>query len=235
MSVIAIPIGRTGKGTVALLEPYVQAVIDAGGIPQLIAALPGTDAHVDAYLAHADAVLLTGGGDINPRRYAQSITTSLQAVDDARDAFELAALDWSLRNDKRVLGICRGAQLMGVHTGGSLIQDLPTQGHLNHKATAIDAGYTEQRHDIAVEEGSLVARMLGNARGVNSEHHQAIGTLGDGLRAVAWSSDGVIEAVERDLWVGVQWHPEYMTNERAEHLNVFRWLVHGEEGIEVYE
>jgi len=234
MSVIAIPIGRTGKGTVALLELYVQAVIDAGGIPYLVAAIPGADAHIDAYLSHADAVLLSGGGDVDPSRYASSPTSSLEAVDNARDAFELAALDWSLRKQKRVLGICRGAQLMGVNLGGKLIQDLPADGYFIHKAGAIDAGYTQQRHDIVVEENSLVARMLGSVRVVNSEHHQAIAILGGALRPVAWSSDGVIEAVERDLWVGVQWHPEHMTSEKPEHLNVFRWLVHGEKGIEVY-
>lgn len=231
---IAILIGRTGKGTVALLEPYVQAVIDAGGIPYLIAAIPGADVHVDAYLAHADAILLTGGSDVDPSRYASSPTASLQEVDSARDAFEIAALDWSLRKQKRVVGICRGAQLMGVHSGGKLIQDLPAAGYFTHQASAVDAGYTEQRHDIVVEQDSLIARMLGKVRVVNSEHHQAIAPPNEALRPVAWSSDGVIEAVERDLWVGVQWHPEYMTSEKPEHLNVFRWLVHGEKGIEVY-
>jgi putative glutamine amidotransferase len=231
---IAILIGRTGKGTVALLEPYVQAVIDAGGIPYLIAAIPGADAHVDAYLAHADAVLLTGGSDVDPSRYASAPTASLQEVDSARDAFEIAALDWSLRKQKRVVGICRGAQIMGVHSGGKLIQDLPAAGYFTHRASAVDAGYTEQRHDIVVEQDSLIARMLGKVRVVNSEHHQAIAPPNEALRPVAWSIDGVIEAVERDLWVGVQWHPEYMTSEKPEHLNVFRWLVHGEKGIEVY-
>lgn len=235
MTVIAIPIGRTGKGSVALLEPYVQSVIDAGGIPLLIAAMPGADQHVDAYLAGADALMLTGGGDIDPARYGQPTLTSLQEVDEARDAFELAALDWSLRKSRRVLGICRGAQLMGVHAGGSLIQDLPTKGHFEHKAVTVDADYTAQRHDIVVEEDSIVARMLGDLRVVNSEHHQALDVPGDGMRPVAWSRDGVIEAIERDLWVGVQWHPEYMTAGQPQHLNVFRWLVHGENGIEVFQ
>jgi putative glutamine amidotransferase len=235
MTVIAIPIGRTGKGSVTLLEPYVQSVIDAGGMPMLVAAMPGADQHMDKYLDGAEALLLTGGGDIDPAQYGQPVLTSLQEVDEARDAFELAALDWSLRNNRPVLGICRGAQLMGVHAGGILVQDLPANGHFEHKALNVDADYAAQRHGIVVEEDSLVARMLGDRGVVNSEHHQALDVPGDGMRPVAWSLDGVIEAVERDLWMGVQWHPEYMTAGQPQHLNFFRWLVHGEDGIEVFQ
>jgi putative glutamine amidotransferase len=233
MDRIAVIAGRTGKGTVNLLEPYVQSVIDAGGIPVIIPAMPGEARNIDDYLGDVQGLLLTGGGDIDPHHYSAETTTSLQSVDRARDDFELAALDWSLRTNKRVLGICRGAQMMAVHSGGSLIQDLPTQGHFNHMTNTVDFGYAQHMHEIVVEEDSLVAEILGSERRVNSEHHQAILNLPDAFRKVAWSEDGVTEAIELDDWVGVQWHPEYMANTQNEHLNFFRWLVHGRNGIKV--
>lgn len=233
MNRIAIIVGRTGKGTVLLLEPYVQSVIDAGGIPVMIPAMPGEAQNIDDYLGDVDGILLTGGGDIDPHHYSSEATTSLQSVDRDRDNFELAALDWSLRTKKRVLGICRGAQMMAVHSGGSLIQDLPTEGHFNHMTSTVDFGYVQHMHEIVVEEDSLVAEILGTERIVNSEHHQAIRHLPDVFQKVAWSEDGMLEAIERDTWVGVQWHPEYMANNQSEHLNFFRWLVHGRNGIQV--
>ena len=100
MDRIAVIAGRTGKGTVNLLEPYVQSVIDAGGIPVVIPAMPGEARNIDDDLGDVQGLLLTGGGDIDPHHYSAKATTSLHSVDRGRDDFELAALDWSLRTKK---------------------------------------------------------------------------------------------------------------------------------------
>lgn len=232
MGVIAIPAGRCGKGHVEILEPYVDAIVAAGGLPVLVPAIEGVPSRLDPLWSVVEGIMITGGGDIHPQCYGQSAQHSLGAVDEDRDALELAMLDWSLSSGVRVLGICRGAQIMGVHAGCALIQDLPSEGLHGHKDPRVDAGYTAKRHAIDVDEDSRTARLLGDIREVNSEHHQAIRACTGGLRPVAWSTDGVIEAVERDAWLGVQWHPEYMTTEGPQHLDFFRWLVHGDEGIE---
>jgi len=232
MGVIAIPAGRSGKGHVEVLEPYLESIVAVGGLPVLIPALEKVPSRLDPLWSAVEGIMITGGGDIHPQRYGQVPHHSLAAVDMDRDALELRMLDWSLTSGVRVLGICRGAQMMGVHAGCELVQDLPSEGHHGHQDPRIDASYTAQRHSLDVEEDSRTARLLGDIREVNSEHHQAIRACSGGLRPVAWSTDGVIEAVERDAWLGVQWHPEYMATEAPQHLDFFRWLVHGDQEIE---
>ncbi|WP_165494903.1 gamma-glutamyl-gamma-aminobutyrate hydrolase family protein [Actinomadura roseirufa] len=206
---------------------YVDCVLAAGGTPLLI-----PTSVIDGRLAEAvelvDAMLVTGGGDIQPERYGAAASTTLTEVDMERDEAELRAFAHATARGLRVLGVCRGAQLMTVATGGRLVQDLPAAGFAPHLDTRNDQGYAALRHGIKTESGSLIDHLLHGVDTVNSHHHQSIADPGNLLRATAWAPDGVIEAVEGPGLLGVQWHPETELRTDRRHLRLFRWLVQGE-------
>ena len=148
---------------------------------------------------NADVLLLPGGGDMHPRLYGQAIDGS-EDIDEARDEHELALIDDFLRVGRPVLGICRGLQVLNVYFGGTLRQHI--EGH-----SQIDGH--DRLHPVCAEGGLL--RPLYDPRfAVNSAHHQAVDTLGTGLKVLARADDGTVEAVgHRTLPVfAVQWHPE---------------------------
>ena len=144
-----------------------------------------------------DALLLPGGGDMEPWRYGQENTAS-RNLDPARDALELDLLERFAALRKPILGICRGMQSINVFFGGTLFQDIPNHTQING---------VDRVHEIRTASG--IFRTLGAER-VNSAHHQAADRLGDGLRVGQWAPDGVIEAIYHERWPiwGVQWHPE---------------------------
>jgi putative glutamine amidotransferase len=147
--------------------------------------------------ADCDALLLPGGGDLEPWRYGQENTAS-RDLDPERDAMEMALLEQFTVQRKPVLGICRGMQTINVFFGGTLLQDI--QGH-----SAV--GGVDRRHAVRTDRRSPLA-FCGET--VNSAHHQAVDRLGGGLKAVQWADDGVVEAVchqRLPVWA-VQWHPE---------------------------
>lgn len=151
------------------------------------------------------ALLLPGGGDMEPRRYGQENTAS-RNLDPARDALELDLLERFAALKKPVLGICRGMQSVNVFFGGTLLQDIP--GHAQ-----VDG--VDRMHPVRTAPGAFVAPEV-----VNSAHHQALDRLGAGLRAEQWAPDGVIEAIRHrrlPVW-GVQWHPERLDNPAGERL-----------------
>jgi len=161
-----------------------------------------------------DGLVLQGGVDIHPSRYgAQPWQPGADAeCDPVRDAYELELLSGFIGADKPVLGICRGAQLINVHFGGTLVQDIPTQwpGALTHYDRD---RYDHLTHDVRPEPQSLLEHIYGGAlRRVISIHHQCVQRLGKGLTIEAYSPDGVPEAVRHSGYrfvVGVQWHPEF--------------------------
>jgi putative glutamine amidotransferase len=189
---------------------YLVALERAGATAVLL-----TPAHGEAsrreLLAACDGLLLTGGEDVDPALYGQSPHPKLEPVCTIRDEMELLALEQARERGMPVLAICRGIQVLNVAFGGSLIQDLPSQrpAGLLHEQ---EAPLTDRWHDARVESSSLLGEIVGvGARPVNSYHHQAVDRVGEGLRPVAWSEDGVVEGLEAEAspWVvGVQWHPE---------------------------
>ena len=190
----------TGGGDAA---NYIAAVEAAGG---LAAAryLPG--------LAPAfDGLLLAGGGDMDPALFGQADQGSRE-IDRARDRAELALLDAFLGAGKPVLAICRGHQVVNVWLGGDLIQDLDPALAPFH-----GGGQEDRVHPVRTGSGTLLHRLYGPALAVNSSHHQALGRLGKGLTAAAWSEGGIVEAIEHETLplISVQFHPERMTGERA--------------------
>jgi putative glutamine amidotransferase len=154
-------------------------------------------------------LLLTGGEDVDPRLYGEP-ERGAERVNRARDDFERALVEAARQRGLPILGICRGAQVLAVAFGGSLVQDLPTipgpSGPVLHRG----ADRSDTQHDVTVEEGTLLARLLGTTRlRVNSHHHQAVRNVPPPAWIVARSDDGVAEALEAPGCVlGVQWHPE---------------------------
>jgi putative glutamine amidotransferase len=161
-------------------------------------------------LEELDGLLLSGGGDVDPVHYGRPRHPRCGEPEAARDEFELRLTRQAVAAGIPVLGICRGAQVLGVALGGTLIQDIPCQrpGALEHN---------NARHWVRVAEGSRLREILACDRlEVNSFHHQANDCLGEGLQPSAWSEDSVIEAIERDgegFAMGVQWHPERMSGD----------------------
>jgi putative glutamine amidotransferase len=226
MTVVGITVGATERASV--VAAYVMSVSSAGGIPLLLPTMLGEPDQIDEAVRRVDALLLSGGGDIHPAEYGETTRTTLDAVDRRRDRMELTALHAVRASHKRVLGICRGAQLLVVATGGSLIQDLPAEGHLGHFDESHDRGYAALRHGIKAEVGSCADRSLAGLTEINSHHHQAIRDVGNELIATAWADDGIIEAVEGPGLLGLQWHPETLSTTDNRHLEPFRWLVGAE-------
>lgn len=195
---------------VLLGSPYLEAVERVNATPLLITPAHG-QASIAELLEMCDGLMLTGGEDVDPSRYGQRPHPKLETVNHARDEMELEALRIALDMEMPVLAICRGLQLLNVHFGGTLFQDLPSQrpGGVIHEQTA---PINERWHGARVEKGSRVEQLFqAETFQINSFHHQGIDRLGEGLRAVGWADDGLVEAVEAadHRWViGVQWHPE---------------------------
>ena len=205
---------------------YDEAIHAAGGIPVHVPTLPGGLA--PDLLARLDGIVLSGGGDVEPSAYGAPATGLAHHIEPDRDAAEREIVHTALERGAPLLGICRGAQVLNVALGGTLVQDLPAAGladhHFQHVPTA---GPT---HPVLLEPGSRLASIYGAHQvDVNSIHHQGIATVGDGLAVTARSPDGIVEALElldRDLWVlAVQWHPEAMQASDAPQRLLFAALV----------
>ncbi len=151
-------------------------------------------------------LILPGGGDIEPSLFG-SVNKGSTGIDEALDRIQLHILDEFLQEEKPVLGICKGLQIINVYFGGTVIQNLPEASLRIHKYENGD-----KLHPIRAAQGTFIQRLYGNCPVTNSAHHQGIGTTGDGLLISAYSHDFVIEAMyHKTLPVfGVQWHPERM-------------------------
>jgi putative glutamine amidotransferase len=208
-------------------QDYCNAVLACGAIPVL---LPHTELDaIPDLLANLDGLLFTGGEDIEPQHYGETPHPLLGAVDPQRDKFEFALFNhaWN-ETDLPILGVCRGLQVMNVCLGGSLWQDLPSQrpSHVHHSQR--DHRY-KAVHPMKVDPETTLGRLLPKVIAVNSLHHQGIKELANGLKASAFSPDGLVEAVEAEnhpCRLAVQWHPENLQAANyPEFLALFRHLV----------
>jgi putative glutamine amidotransferase len=186
---------------------YVDAVRIGGGAPVL---LPPGDAHPPRLLDKLDGLVLAGGGDIHPAAVGGEAHATSYSMCRERDGFELALVESALARELPLLAICRGAQVVNVALGGDLVGHLPEAvgEAVPHRASV------EQptRHAVQLTADAALAEIYrASELDVASWHHQAVGRLGRGLRAVAWAPDGVVEALELEgaPWLlAVQWHPE---------------------------
>jgi putative glutamine amidotransferase len=184
---------------------YVRAIEFAGGRPLLVP--PSTDA-IEETLDRLDGLLFSGGSDLDPQLYGQEAHPETNEVIPERDSAEIALLNAALERDMPVLAVCRGSQVLNVARGGDLVQHLPeVVGDEKHKHTP--GQFAD--HDVVLEPGTHVQRILGDHAPVKSHHHQGYGRLGSGLQEAARAKDGTIEALEdpdRRFAIGVLWHPE---------------------------
>ena len=184
---------------------YTHAIAMAGGIPGLLC-----EEAPEAAAALYDALLLTGGGDLEPSLFGETKLNDTVHIDPLRDAFELPLVRAFLAAGKPIMGICRGEQVINVALGGTLYQDLREQLGFVHFDPQL-------RHFVRTEEGSVLRRLFGETFRVNSTHHQAICRLGEGLRATAFSPEGIIEAYEHETLpiLATQFHPERLCAENG--------------------
>ena len=205
---------------------YVSAIIRAGGAPLLLPPHGDRAATRDA-IGAADALLLSGGGDVHSLCYGAQPHPKSRAQDATRDATELSAVDFALKKGVPILGIARGAQLLNVALGGTLIQHLPGagEGGIKHNSEGL-AGLL--LHSIRIEADSIMGELFGvEEMAVNSFHHQAIDRLGQGLNATAHAFDGIIEAIQSadGRCLGVQFHPEECAPLYPSFDAIFGWLI----------
>jgi putative glutamine amidotransferase len=216
------------KARAALLPyAYTNSVRRGGGRAVL---LPpgGDDDEASATVAGLDGLVVAGGPDIDPVRYGAARHPQTQPPVTVRDAWDLALAGSALARGVPLLAICRGMQVLNVCRGGTLHQHVPDLvGHARHDGAAAAYG----RHKVRVSPGSMLAGILPHEDHfeVPTHHHQAVDLVGDGLKAVAWEEDGLVEAVEAGpsaldglpgFVLGVQWHPE-----QGDDLRLFAALV----------
>lgn len=199
---------------------------EAGAFPIVIPLSEPDDAK--AYIDQVDALVLAGGHDVDPLLYLEEPLPKVGNSDPIRDAFELALIEEAWNQKKPIFGICRGLQLLNVASGGSLYQDLSyyDQLEVNHVQKTT---WDHATHSILIEKDSWLGEAIGTEHVVNSYHHQAIKIIGDAFRPVAWSRDGLIEAIESidksQKTMAVQWHPEVLIQTVPESLNIFKKFV----------
>jgi putative glutamine amidotransferase len=205
------------------LDDYIASIEQAGARARVLEVSESPRRLV----TEVHGVLLTGGGDIDPVLYGEDRHPSVEDAEPGRDEFEIDLARRALDTQLPMLAICRGAQVLNVSAGGSLVQDIPSSDfRLKPEAAGLKPEATEHSitepkdhvaHDVRVTAGSVLERALGAAVDaahtcrVNSRHHQSVARLGRSLVASATASDGIIEAIESPaspFCVGVQWHPE---------------------------
>ncbi len=224
--------GNFGAKGCELAEGYYASIVEAGGTPLIIPPYLQTDALLET-LSRIDALLLSGGGDLNPLLMDEEPVRELHSVNPKRDEAELNLIRWAYDRQIPMLGICRGIQMITYALDGTLYQDIYSQApkgvvpFLKHDQD-MDVRYPS--HRVSLAEDSILHRLFKtDTLAVNSVHHQAVRNPGSRLRAIAHSADGVIEAVESSEYkaiLGVQWHPEtfFLRGDKTM-MPIFEWLV----------
>ncbi|HEY3475295.1 MAG TPA: gamma-glutamyl-gamma-aminobutyrate hydrolase family protein [Anaerolineales bacterium] len=216
-----------GQPTIMLMQSYVSAVLQAGGVPVLIPSLIAEDGW-EAIYSRLDGILFSGGGDIGLEFSPGEPHLRIDDVDLARDSIELQMVRAAASDGKPFLGICRGCQVMNVALGGTLYTHIPDQ-----LPNALDHSYpgnmrTVLVHEVKIEEGTRVAEIFGEPIiKVNSLHHQGLKDIAPSLQVAGHAPDGLVEAVElsdHPFGLAVQWHPEWLTDQSSTR-NLFKKFV----------
>lgn len=213
---------------ISLIDKYVEAIQVAGGVPLIIPTGIKPEELTNC-LQIFDGYLLTGGGDISNDLFNGEPNARISDVDKNRDLMEIEITKFASKENRALLGICRGIQVMNVALGGTLYTDIGTQ----HENAIKHDWYPRiarnfEAHSISILKNSKLNQIMhGDEINVNSLHHQAIKDLGEELILTAIAPDGIIEGVENpklDYFLGVQWHPEWMLSSPSM-LNLFKSFV----------
>ena len=218
-----LPHAVAGREEMVLNFHYMRAVTAAGGLP--VVSSPQPLEAVPDLIAQLDGLLIPGGPDIDPATYGDVPHETLGPLFPEIDRFEVAMVLEAERVGMPVLAICRGMQIVNVAHGGTLFQDLPSEvgTEVTHRRGSLSD--PPAMHAVRLEPDSRLARVLGATEVLtNAFHHQAPREIGAGLRAVAWTEDGVIEGLESEAVLGVQWHAEAM-QDRPEQQALFAEFV----------
>ena len=222
-----------GAKSLCYIEKDMANYLSRPGVMPILIPDLGEEA-LGEFLEELDGIVLEGGSDIAPQTFGEEpIENGRWPGDPYRDAYELKILDYSIKNDKPVFGICRGLQLMNVYFGGTLYQDIATQvpDAMIHRDAII---YDQLNHDISFTKGKLLERLHSDepVLKVNTVHHQAIKDLGHDLTVLATSDEG--RFVEAFTWdksepgkvIGVQWHPEFFYNSKVKLIDEEKVYCH---------
>lgn len=207
---------------------YARAVETYGGT--LVMLTNTLKAHAEHVGNMMDGLLLPGGGDIDPRLYHQHKKKYSQDIDRPRDTIETILMKIALKRRVPILGICRGMEMINVHLGGTLYQDLHAEMHspITHFNVIKNTDQDHIAHTVSIIKNSMLYTILGKeSLAVNSIHHQGVNKLGTGLMVSATSSDGLAEAIELPNYpflIGVQWHPERLIKNKM-WLKLFKAFV----------
>ena len=210
-----VPVAYTPQG-------FVVGVQRAYGLPVTIPI--GEPANAEEYIERIDGLLLAGGQDVFPLLYGEEPHPKLEVTNPERDYFELALIKEASKQEKPILAVCRGMQLLNVAFGGTLYQDLsqnPSFTIQHVQPTFIEAA----SHTVSIDPESRLGAIHGKTMIVNSFHHQGINSLADCFKAVAWSKDGLIEAFEsmdkEKNIIAIQWHPEVLVEKEKQMQYLF--------------
>jgi putative glutamine amidotransferase len=213
-------------------QRYVVTLTDAGAIPWLVPLID--DETLRGVYDSLDGVFLPGGADIDPVSYGTAPHPLCDKTDRERDRVELALARWAIADGKPVLGVCRGMQLINLAAGGTLYQDIAAQlpGSIKHDYFPFGGSNLRRdflAHDVEVAADSQLAGVFGSgALKVNSMHHQGVRDVGTGLAVSAVAPDGLVEGLEsvnEHYVMGVQWHPEALTDTQSAARKLFEEFV----------
>lgn len=222
-----VPLVDIERESYWMLPGYMEGIRQAGGVPVMLP-LTADPQEIEALADAMDGFLFSGGHDVSPELYGEEKLPECAACCPERDAMEPGLLRAALERNKAVLGICRGIQLINAALGGTLYQDLPSL-HPSEVCHRQAAPYDVPAHEVRIVESSPLHALLGKSEiGVNSCHHQAIKSLASGLKEMAWSPDGLIEAVympEKPFVWAVQWHPEFSYKVNPDSVAIFGAFV----------
>lgn len=213
---------RDEENNFSIPAGYLDAIERAHGIPVVIT--PGTKP--EELVEKLDGFMLTGGGDVDPAEYSGKFDETIYGVNYERDQFELELARTVVYRGAPLLAICRGLQVLNVALGGTLIEDIPKMvgTRVSHRDK-----FSRVAHWVEIAPNSMLSQICGLTKLIcPSFHHQSVRDLAQDFEAVAWSADGVIEAMESSKYPGVmavQWHPEYVANADESQQRLFDTLV----------
>lgn len=214
------------KDSIWLVPTYATGIEKVGGLP-IILPLTNNIENILQMCNMCDGFLFTGGHDVNPKMYNEKLTAQCGEVCNIRDNMEKVIFNYALKQNKSVLGICRGIQLINVLCGGTLYQDLPTQykSSINHVQKP---PYDIPQHSVSILKDTPLFQTIRKSKiYVNSYHHQAVKTLGKGLKVSAISEDNLIEGIyieDKNFIQAIQWHPEFSINSE-DSIKIFKSFV----------